>query len=84
MYRALRDHDPVHHVADNGEGRDYWVLSRFAHLLDAAVDASALSSASRLSFLYGEMERLGLKAPIVMMDPPDHTPLRKLIIKRVT
>ena len=84
MYRALRDHDPVHHVADNGEGQDYWVLSRFGHVLDAAVDASTFSSASGLTFSYGEMERLGLEAPIVMMDPPDHTALRKLIIKRMT
>jgi cytochrome P450 family 130 len=84
MYRALRDFDPVHHVANNGEGQDYWVLSRFAHVLDAAVDASAFSSASGVTFSYGEMERLGLEAPIVMMDPPDHTALRKLIIKRVT
>ncbi len=30
MYGALRDGDPVHRVADNGEGEDYWVLSRFA------------------------------------------------------
>jgi hypothetical protein len=84
MYRALRDHDPVHHVADNGEGQDYWVLSRFADVLEAAVDASRFSSASGLTFSYGEMERLGLEAPIVMMDPPDHTALRKLIIKRMT
>ncbi len=84
MYRGLRDHDPVHHVADNGEGRDYWVLSRFGHVLDAAVDASTFSSASGLTFSYGEMERLGLEAPIVMMDPPDHTALRKLIIKRMS
>ena len=84
MYRALRDHDPVHHVADNGEGQDYWVLSRFGYVLAAAVDASTFSSASGLTFSYGEMERLGLEAPIVMMDPPDHTALRKLIIKRMT
>ena len=83
MYEALRDHDPVHHV-DNGEGRDYWVLSRFAHVFDAVVDASTFSSASGLTFSYGEMGRLGLEAPIVMMDPPDHTALRKLIIKRMT
>jgi hypothetical protein len=48
------------------------------------VDASTFSSASGLTFSYGEMERLGLEAPIVMMDPPDHTALRKLIIKRMT
>ncbi len=84
MYRALRDHDPVHHVADNGEGEDYWVLSRFEHVLAAAVDAASFSSASGLTVSYGEMERLGLEAPIVMMDPPGHTALRKLLIKRMT
>jgi cytochrome P450 family 130 len=84
MYRALRDHDPVHRVPDNGEGEDYWVLSRFRHVLDAAVDASTFSSADGLTFHYGEMKRLGVEAPIVMMDPPEHTALRKLAIKRFT
>jgi cytochrome P450 len=84
MYRALRDRDPVHHVPDNGDGEDYWVLSRFAHVLDAAVDAATFSSASGLTFTYGEMEKLGLESPIVMMDPPEHTALRKLISKRLT
>jgi cytochrome P450 len=84
MYRALRDHDPVHHVPDNGEGEDYWVLSRFGHVFDAAVDAGTFSSASGLTFRYGEMERLGVESPIVMMDPPEHTALRKLAIKRFT
>ncbi len=84
MYRALRDHDPVHRVPDNGDGEDYWVLSRFRHVLDAAVDAASFSSAEGLTFTYGEMEKLGIEAPIVMMDPPDHTALRKLAIKRFT
>jgi cytochrome P450 len=84
MYKALRDRDPVHHVPDNGDGEDYWVLSRFAHVLDAAVDAATFSSASGLTFTYGEMEKLGLESPIVMMDPPEHTALRKLISKRLT
>lgn len=83
-YRALRDHDPVHHVPDNGAGQDYWVLSRFAHVFDAVVDAQTFSSASGLTITYGEKERLGIEAPIVMMDPPDHTALRKLVIKRFT
>ena len=50
MYKALRDRDPVHRVPDNGEGQDYWVLSRFAHVLDAAVDFEAFSSAQGLTF----------------------------------
>ena len=84
MYRALRDHDPVHRVPDNGSGEDYWVLSRFRHVLDAAVDAETFSSASGLTMKYREMEAIGLEAPIVMMDPPEHTSLRKLAIKRFT
>ncbi len=78
MYRALRDRDPVHHVEDNGEGEDYWVLSRHGHVFDAAVDAATYSSEAGLTFSYGEKEKLGIEAPIVMMDPPEHTALRKL------
>ncbi|MDJ0851700.1 MAG: cytochrome P450 [Myxococcota bacterium] len=84
MYRALRDHDPVHRVPDNGEGEDYWVLSRWQDVLDAAIDAETFSSASGLTFRYNEMEKLGLESPIVMMDPPEHTALRKLAIKQFT
>jgi cytochrome P450 len=84
MYTALRDRDPVHHVPDNGEGQDYWVLSRFGHVIDAAVDAATFSSAQGLTFRYGEMEKVGVEAPIVMMDPPEHTSLRKLSVKKFT
>ncbi len=84
MYKGLRDHDPVHRVPENGEGQDYWVLSRFADIFRAAIDAQTFSSADGLTFLYGEMEKLGIEAPIVMMDPPEHTALRKLAIKRLT
>jgi hypothetical protein len=80
MYRALRDDDPVHRVPDNGDGEDYWVLSRFRHVFDAAVDATTFSSAQGLTFTYGEMEKIGIEAPIVMMDPPEHTALRKLVV----
>jgi cytochrome P450 len=84
MYKALRDHDPVHRVPDNGEGEDYWVLSRFADVCDAAVDAGTFSSAEGLTFNYGEREKIPIEAPIVMMDAPDHTSLRKLSIKQFT
>ena len=84
MYAALREQDPVHHVPDNGSGEDYFVLSRFADVFAAAIDAATFSSASGLTFEYGEMERLGLESPIVMMDPPEHTSLRKLAIKQFT
>lgn len=82
MYRALRDHDPVHRF-ENSEG-EIWALSRFDDVFAAAIDTRTFSSAQGLTMAYGEMERLGVEAPIVMMDPPEHTSLRKLAIKRFT
>ena len=80
MYKALRDHDPVHSF-DNGQG-EFWVLSRFKDVFNAAVDAKTFSSAQGLTMLYGDMDKLEIESPIVMMDPPDHTALRKVAVKR--
>ena len=82
MYKALRDHDPVH-MFENDRG-EFWALSRFKDVLAAAVDAGTFSSAQGLTIAYGEMEELDIESPIVMMDPPDHTAIRKLAIKRFT
>ncbi|MBG0831174.1 cytochrome P450 [Planomonospora sp. ID67723] len=77
MYAGLRDHDPVHHVPEG----DYWVMSRFADVWAAALDTAAFSSAQGLTHVYGERERLGVEeaAPMVMLDPPEHTEFRKLV-----
>ncbi len=82
QYAALREFDPVHEV--KAEDGDYWALSRFEDVFDAAVDFETFSSAQGLTFAYDEMKELGLEAPIVMMDPPGHTALRKLVTKRFT
>ncbi|MDG2332714.1 MAG: cytochrome P450 [Myxococcota bacterium] len=82
MYKALRDRDPVHRF-ENEQG-EFWALSRFQEVFAAAVDASTFSSARGLTMAYGEMEELGLDSPIVMMDPPDHTDMRKLAVKQFT
>lgn len=82
MYAALRDRDPVHHVARG----DYWVLSRFEDVFDAARDTGTFSSAQGLTTAYGEREAIGLDAaaPIVMLDPPEHTAFRRLVAKALT
>ena len=84
MYRALRDDDPVHHAV-YGE-HDYWVLSRFQDVFDAARDTETFSSAEGLTYNYNEREQAGLAeaSPIVMMDPPDHTAFRRLVAKGFT
>ena len=85
MYADLRDHDPVHHVARSG-GRDYYVLSRHADVLAAAVDTATYSSARGLTVEYDELDTIGLadNLPLVMLDPPDHTAFRKLVARGFT
>ncbi|MEX2293487.1 MAG: cytochrome P450 [Acidimicrobiales bacterium] len=81
MYAALRDHDPVHHVVEG----DYWVLSRFADVFAGARDTATFSSAEGLTFTYGEREALALDfAPMVMLDPPEHTAFRRLVARGFT
>jgi cytochrome P450 len=87
MYRALRDHDPVHHVvpADNPD-HDYYVMSRHADIFTAARDHETFSSAQGLTVNYGELDLIGLadNPPMVMQDPPVHTEFRKLVSRGFT
>src|SRR3954451_9412331 len=84
-YADLRDSDPVHHVSRSLD-RDYYVLSRHADVLAAAVDTATYSSAQGLTVEYDELETIGLadNPPLVMMDPPDHTAFRKLVARGFT
>jgi cytochrome P450 family 130 len=87
MYRALRDHDPVHHVVpDARPDHDYYVLSRHADIWAAARDHETFSSAQGLTVNYGELELIGLQdnPPFVMQDPPVHTEFRKLVSRGFT
>ena len=79
MYRALRDNDPVHSV-EGAEHRDeFWVLSRFGDVFDAARDTATFSSASGLTVERGAGVDMGEATPIVFLDPPDHTAFRRLV-----
>ncbi len=83
-YRWLRDHDPVHRVIDPVRG-DYWVLSRFDAVFDAVRDTTTYSSAQGLTPEPAAMDMFGdMAAPIVMMDPPDHTVMRRAVSRPMT
>ncbi len=86
MYADLRDHDPVHHVVPQHAEHDYFVLSRHADVMAAAVDTSTYSSAQGLTVEYGELEKIGLadNPPMVMQDPPVHTAFRRLVARGFT
>ena len=80
-YARLREEDPVHYA----EWGDFWVLSRFDHVFDAARDTATFSSAQGLTFHSDERAKLDLGAdPIVMMDPPEHTQFRRLVSRGFT
>jgi cytochrome P450 len=74
--RRARERDPVR------DAGGFWVLSRFADVYDAARDTATYSSAARgLTMTDGEAE-LSLVAdfaPMVMLDPPDHTLFRRMV-----
>ncbi|MCV7419839.1 cytochrome P450 [Mycobacterium yunnanensis] len=86
-YRALRDHDPVHHVIpEDAPEHDYYVLSRHADVFAAARDHQTFSSAKGLTVNYGELDLIGMadNPPMVMQDPPAHTAFRKLVSRGFT
>jgi cytochrome P450 len=74
-YKTLRDEDPVHCHEDP----PFWALSRFADVWEAVRDAQTFSSAQGLTFHPDEIGMLGLAPTMVMLDPPRHTVLRRLI-----
>ncbi|MCB0964650.1 MAG: cytochrome P450, partial [Acidimicrobiales bacterium] len=83
-YRWLRDHDPVHRAVDPRFG-PYVVLSRFAEVFDAVRDTETFSSARGLTLDPDVMDLFADRAaPIVMMDPPDHTAMRRLVARPMT
>lgn len=82
MYAALREQDPVHHVAAG----DFWVLTRFDDVWAAAGDPATFSSAQGLTVSYDELKVTGLASamPMVFLDPPAHTEFRRLVTKDLT
>jgi cytochrome P450 len=82
MYADLRDTDPAHYVVDG----NYWVLSRHADVIEAARDTETFSSAQGLTFTYDDLASVGLDeiAPMVFLDPPDHTEFRRLVARGFT
>jgi cytochrome P450 family 130 len=85
MYRALRDHDPVHHVIPQDEpGKNstgYYVLSRHADVWSAACDTETFSSALAAVVNHSEMKSTGLQSnkSLALQESAEHAKFRKLV-----
>ena len=76
VYRRLREEHPVHYV----EARDLWVLSRHADILAAIKDPESFSSSEGVvpSGFVPE------KKTLIVLDPPEHTAMRKAVMRAFT
>ena len=81
MYRWLRDEAPVYH----NERFGFWALSRFADVVAAHRDWKTFSSEHGLTIdQLTDPSNAMAKTSIIMMDPPDHDRMRKLVSRVFT
>lgn len=83
-YKYLRDYEPVHRVQHPLHGI-FWVLSRFDDVFDAVRNPTVFCSSKGLTPDVNAMEAFqDSAAPIVMMDPPEHTDFRRIVSHLMT
>jgi hypothetical protein len=63
---------------------NFYVLSRYDDIFHALRKPQIFSSAQGLTPAKDEISQLGIPPTFIMMDPPDHTRLRRLITKAFT
>ena len=79
VWKRLRDEAPVY----RNEKYGFYALSRYEHVLPAMLDTATFSSAHGI--VLEEMTEDEFPVPLViMMDPPRHTVLRKLVSRAFT
>jgi cytochrome P450 family 130 len=81
MYSDLRNNSPAYFVEEGS----YWFLSRFEDVFNAARNPNIFSSRHGLTIdADSNYLEMGDAAPIVFLDPPEHTQFRRLISKGFT
>ena len=81
MYSDLRNNSPAYFVEEG----PYWFLSRFEDVFNAARNTRVFSSRHGLTIDQNSNNLdMGDSAPIVFLDPPEHTEFRRLISKGFT
>ncbi len=78
-YRRLREEAPAYW----NDELQFWALSRFEDVLNAFRDFGTYSSANGIALEHRGAEESGGKQ-MIMLDPPDHTVLRRLVSRVFT
>lgn len=78
VFRALRDHDPLH-WNDEPDGRGFWSVTRYADIQQVASDHKTFSSAEGTQIQDRRAEGQG-DPSIHNMDPPEQTALRRIVV----
>ena len=79
-WKRLRDEAPVY----RNDRYDFYALSRFQDVLDASLDHGTFSSAHGITLDAITPEPRPAPSPMIMMDPPAHTAMRKLVNRTFT
>ena len=79
VWKRLRDEAPVYH----NEKLDFWALSRYDDVLRGLLDHESFVSSHGIMLEIMTEEPYGIPM-MIMMDPPEHTKLRKLVARAFT
>ena len=80
IYARLRDERPVYH----NDALGFWALSRFDDVVQAHRDWNTFSSAYGVTLEQLQQHQRDVTGSIIMIDPPEHERLRKLVSRAFT
>lgn len=75
VWKRMRDEAPVYYNAEY----DFYALSRFDDVMEASLDTEAFSSEHGITLDMITDDPWGAPKAMIMMDPPDHTYMRKMV-----
>lgn len=75
VWRRLRDEAPVYFNSEYG----FYALSRFDDVMTASLDTESFSSEHGITLDAITDDPWGPPKAMIMMDPPDHTAMRKMV-----